>query len=150
MGLFPQTQVLKDLFDDLRLVNKADDAHFPLVLRAGQGVCFVDFSDEVGPALKTLRRVLRRMSRGYIDSRNQSVYDWQFRNDERFRKTFLEIMKDERTVERGIVDAAGIDRLISAIDSGMNYFGIVEVIVTTELFFRRYVDDSTPKKILYH
>jgi len=50
-GLFPQTQVLKDLFDDLRLVNKADDAHFSLALRAGQRVCFVDFSDEIGPPL---------------------------------------------------------------------------------------------------
>ena len=49
MGLFPQTQVLKDLFDDLRLVNKADDAHFPLVFGTGQRVCFVDLSDEVGP-----------------------------------------------------------------------------------------------------
>ena len=43
--------MLEELFDDLRLVNNADDAHSPLAHRAGQGVCFVDFSDEVRPAL---------------------------------------------------------------------------------------------------
>jgi len=74
MGLFPQTQVLpacacshadrKDFFNYIWLVNKADDApfespkggepvepHVPLAFGAGQRVCFVDFSDEVGPAL---------------------------------------------------------------------------------------------------
>ena len=56
--------MLEDLFDDIRLVNKADDApfespqggefvepHLPLAFGAGQRVCFVDYSDEVGPSL---------------------------------------------------------------------------------------------------
>jgi hypothetical protein len=41
--------VLKDFFDYVGLVDEADDPHLSLALRAGQGVCFVDFSD-VGPS----------------------------------------------------------------------------------------------------
>jgi hypothetical protein len=42
--------MLKDLFDDIWLVNKRNDPHFSLALGAGQRICFVDLSDEVGPA----------------------------------------------------------------------------------------------------
>ncbi len=38
MRLFPETQVLKDLFDDIRLVDEANDAHFPLALGTGKRI----------------------------------------------------------------------------------------------------------------
>ena len=38
MRLFPETQVLKDLFDNIRLVDKADDPHLSLALGAGKRV----------------------------------------------------------------------------------------------------------------
>jgi len=41
----------KDFFDDIRLVNKGNDAHFPLALGTGKRIGLIDFSDEVGPAL---------------------------------------------------------------------------------------------------
>ena len=41
--LFPQTQVLKDLFDDIRLVNEADDA--PFGSPQGGETCMMD----IGP-----------------------------------------------------------------------------------------------------
>ncbi len=50
VSLFPQTQVLKDLFNEVRPVKKADDAHFPLALGADKRICFVDLSDKVGLA----------------------------------------------------------------------------------------------------
>jgi len=43
--------MLKDLFDDLWLVNEADNPHLSLTLRARERVGFVDFPDKVGPAL---------------------------------------------------------------------------------------------------
>jgi hypothetical protein len=43
--------VLKNLFNDIRLVNEADDAHLSLAFGTGKRVCFINFSDEVGPAL---------------------------------------------------------------------------------------------------
>jgi hypothetical protein len=51
MSLFPETQALKDFFNYLWLVDEADDPHLPLAFGAGQRVCFVDFSDDVGPSL---------------------------------------------------------------------------------------------------
>ena len=42
---------LKDFVDYIRLVDEADDPHFPLALGAGKRICFIDFSDEVRPAL---------------------------------------------------------------------------------------------------
>jgi hypothetical protein len=50
MGLFPETQVLKDLFDDIWLVNEADDAHLSLTSGAGERVSFANLPNEVGPA----------------------------------------------------------------------------------------------------
>jgi hypothetical protein len=41
---FPQAQVLEDLFDDLLLFNKGNDAHLALASRAGEGVHFNRFS----------------------------------------------------------------------------------------------------------
>ena len=32
------------------MVNGTDDAHLPLALRADKRICFVDLSDDVGPA----------------------------------------------------------------------------------------------------
>ena len=43
--------MLKNFFNHIRLVNKADNPHFPLAFRAGKGICLIDFSNEVGPAL---------------------------------------------------------------------------------------------------
>ncbi len=50
MRFLPQTQVLKDFFDDRTLVDEADDVHFARALGADKRICFVDLSDEVGPA----------------------------------------------------------------------------------------------------
>jgi len=47
MGLFPKTYVLEDLFDDIRLVDEADDGHLSLTLRAREWVCLIDLSYEV-------------------------------------------------------------------------------------------------------
>jgi hypothetical protein len=43
--------LLKDLFNDVRPVKKADDAHFARALGAREWVCFIDLSNKVGPAL---------------------------------------------------------------------------------------------------
>ncbi len=37
--------------NDLGLVNKTDDVHFPGALGAEERICFVHLSDEVRPAL---------------------------------------------------------------------------------------------------
>ncbi len=51
MGFLPQTQVLKNLFDDRTLVDVADDANFAGALGADKRICSVHLSDEVRPAL---------------------------------------------------------------------------------------------------
>jgi hypothetical protein len=39
--------MFKDLLDDIRLVDEADDAHPSLGFGTSKGVCFINFSDEV-------------------------------------------------------------------------------------------------------
>jgi hypothetical protein len=41
--------MLKNFLDAIRLVNKTD-AHLSLAFGTGKRVCFMNFSDEVGPA----------------------------------------------------------------------------------------------------
>jgi hypothetical protein len=50
LGLFPGTQVLKDLFDNVCPVNEADDSHFSFTFRTDKRVGLVDLSDEVRPS----------------------------------------------------------------------------------------------------
>ena len=45
--------MLKDFFNHIRLVNKADDPHLSLALGAAKRVGFIDFSDKVGTASLT-------------------------------------------------------------------------------------------------
>jgi len=42
--------VLKDLFNDVRPVKKAVDAHFSLAPGADKRICFIDLADKVRPA----------------------------------------------------------------------------------------------------
>jgi len=42
--------MLQDFFNDIRLVDEADDLYLPLTLGTDKRVYFIDFSDEVGPS----------------------------------------------------------------------------------------------------
>ena len=48
--------MLKDFFDDVRLVNEADDPHFAGALGEDKRVCFIDLADKVRPAPRYLLR----------------------------------------------------------------------------------------------
>ncbi len=43
--------MLKDLFNNIQLVDETDDPHLPLALGTGKRIGLIDFSDEVGAAL---------------------------------------------------------------------------------------------------
>jgi len=45
--------VLQDFFNDIGLVNEADDPYLPFTLRAGKRVGFINFSNKVGPEKRT-------------------------------------------------------------------------------------------------
>ena len=47
MRLFPENEMFKDLLDDIRLVDEADDAHLSRAFGTSKGVCFINFWDEV-------------------------------------------------------------------------------------------------------
>jgi hypothetical protein len=51
MRLVPETQVMKNFFSDVGLVYKGDDAHLYLAFFDNKRICFINFSNEVGPAL---------------------------------------------------------------------------------------------------
>ena len=48
MRLFPQTQVLKNSFNHVELVNQADDPHFSLPFGTNKQICFINFANESG------------------------------------------------------------------------------------------------------
>ena len=68
--------MFKDFFNHIRLVDEADDPHFPLAFGAGQGVCFVDFSDEVGPSLPSDDRCFQNAA-GDIWKHRVNNSDWE-------------------------------------------------------------------------
>ncbi|MCL6582624.1 MAG: hypothetical protein K6U11_03215 [bacterium] len=84
---------------------------------------------------------LNRLSCGQLECGNLDVdANRRFRKDPAFRRFFMDILRDERTATRGTVSRRGIDNLIRCLDSGRNYFHLIEAIVTVEFFFRSFVD----------
>ncbi|MEW5804343.1 MAG: asparagine synthase-related protein [bacterium] len=84
---------------------------------------------------------LNRLSRGQWELGNSDVNpSRRFRKDPAYRRFFLNILKDKRTFSRGMVSRQGIENLIRYLDSGRNYFDLVEAIVTVEFFFRSFMD----------
>ena len=49
MRLFPQTQVLKNSFNHVGLVNQANDPHLSLAFGTNKRICFTNFANEIGP-----------------------------------------------------------------------------------------------------
>ncbi|MEW6379744.1 MAG: asparagine synthase-related protein [bacterium] len=84
---------------------------------------------------------LNRLTRGQMEWGNPDINpDRRFRKDPAFRRFFMDILRDSRTMNRGTVSRQGIENLVNCLDSGRNYFHLVEAIVTVEYFFRTFVD----------
>ncbi|MEC9380726.1 MAG: hypothetical protein VX528_17300, partial [Candidatus Latescibacterota bacterium] len=65
-----------------------------------------------------------------------------FRQHSGFRRAFLDIAEQERTLSRGIIDADGLRRLVSMIDRGWPALFLLQALVTVELFHRRFIDEA--------
>jgi len=50
--------VLKDFFNDIRLVNEADDSHLSFTLGAGKRIGFIGFPDKMGPSFFNSRAII--------------------------------------------------------------------------------------------
>lgn len=99
--------------------------------------------DRLAEGLK-LRQVgslaLLRASGGRWDVSHRADLNRHFRHHPAFRRAFLEIAQDERTLERGIIDRGGLARLVGMIDTGWPVFFLLQTLVTVELAHRRLVD----------
>ena len=51
---------MKDLFNNIALVDEADDPHLSFTLGTGKRIALIDLSDEVGPALNAVARVWKK------------------------------------------------------------------------------------------
>ena len=47
----PQTEVLEDFLDDVRVLYKTDHFHSPETFGANKGIDIIDFLDKSGPVL---------------------------------------------------------------------------------------------------
>jgi asparagine synthetase B (glutamine-hydrolysing) len=92
-------------------------------------------------ALGTVKNyALFRLSGGRLDRGHHGDLNRRFRKDPEYRAIYEGLLRDPRTASRGLIDRAGIDRLIGFVDRGAPLFTVIQSLVTTELWFRRFMD----------
>ena len=83
---------------------------------------------------------LMRLSGGRLDYSHRADLNLYFRRSVEFRRFFTQILQDPRTTSRGIIDTAGIEKLIGFVDKGWPVFALLQSLVTVELWYRRHID----------
>ena len=92
------------------------------------------------PVRAMTQYALFRLSRGRWDRGHHGDLNRRFRQDAEYRKLYEGFLRDPRTSSRGLIDQKGIDRLIGFVDRGAPLFTVIQSLVTTELWFRRFAD----------
>ena len=80
------------------------------------------------------------LSGGRVDVSHHGDLNRHLRRNRAFRRAHLDLLYDERTWSRGIIDRRGLDRLVGYIDRGWPVMSLVQSLVTVELFYRRFID----------
>ncbi len=92
-------------------------------------------------ALRTLGQYsLFKISGGRLDRGHHGDLNRRFRKDAQYRAVYEGVLRDPRTSSRGLIDRKGVDRLIGFVDRGAPLFTVIQSLVTTELWFRRFMD----------
>ena len=91
--------------------------------------------------IEKYRYYASRITNGGIEAVPRYDLNRRFRKEFRTRNFFISLLKDERTVSRGHIDRAGIEKLIQHQDSGRNYMSAIQTLVTIELMYRNLIDD---------
>ncbi|MFC1525540.1 asparagine synthase-related protein [Candidatus Latescibacterota bacterium] len=80
------------------------------------------------------------VSGGRLDLSHHGDLNRHFRRNRSFRRAHLDLLYDERTWSRGIIDRSGLDRLVGYVDRGWPVISLLQSLVTVELFHRRFMD----------
>lgn len=84
---------------------------------------------------------IQRLTHGNIDLLNaRFTFDRMFRKDRVFRDQICSILLDKRTLNRGHIEYRGVEELIRQQHSGRDLGGIFQAMLSTEFFFRRFID----------
>jgi hypothetical protein len=80
------------------------------------------------------------LSAGRMDLSHHGDLNRHFRRNRSFRQAHLDLLYDERTWSRGMIDRPGLDRLVGYVDRGWPVISLLQSLVTVELFYRRFID----------
>jgi hypothetical protein len=95
---------------------------------------------KLGKPMNYIRFIVRRLTLGKIDFGTLKYdYNYLLRNNKEFRAMIMKILCNNYCIQEGIIGNKGLHTLISHIDYGRNIFGILERILTIELFFNYFV-----------
>lgn len=79
---------------------------------------------------------LTRMTNSKIETLPPHDKNRRFRKDKAYREYFMNIIFDEQTFDKGYVSKTGLEKLVGLIDSGRNYFDLLEKVALVELVSR--------------
>ncbi len=94
------------------------------------------------PLKQAATMFMLRASAGKVDLSHRADLNRHFRRHAGFRRAFLDVAEDERTLSRGTIDRSGLQRLVGMIDKGWPVLFLLQALVTVEMFHRRFTDSQ--------
>ena len=83
-----------------------------------------------------LKYYLTRLSHSRVETLPKHNKNRMFRKDKTYRNYFLNLIFNERTFDKGYVSKTGLEKIVRLIDSGGNYFDLLEKVAVIELISR--------------
>ncbi|WP_289022057.1 asparagine synthase-related protein [Desulfobacter postgatei] len=85
-----------------------------------------------------IKHYLTRLTNSKIETLPVHDKNRRFRKDKNYRNYFMDIIFDEQTFDRDYVSKSGLEKLVQLIDTGRNYFGILEKVALIEMLAREF------------
>ncbi|MBC2714615.1 MAG: hypothetical protein HF978_04830 [Desulfobacteraceae bacterium] len=86
--------------------------------------------------IKKAKYYLSRITHARIEYPARHDKNRWFRKDKDYRDYFMNLIFDDRTFDKGYVSKAGLEKIVCLIDTGRNYFDILEKVALIEIVSR--------------
>ncbi len=86
--------------------------------------------------INKIKYYISRITNSKIETLPKHNKNVRFRKDRSYREYFINFIHNEQTFDKGYVSRSGINKIIELIDSGRNYFDLLEKVVLIEILCR--------------
>ena len=94
------------------------------------------YSQNIKAKIEELKYYATRITNARMETLPKHDKNRRFRKEKLYREYFMNIIFDDRTFEKGYVSKQGLEKIVQLIDTGRNYFEMLESIAVIEIVSR--------------